>query len=304
MEGASAPPPAAPPHQVHPAAHELHQVCPLADGLDALGRDQRHGIVVRIRGAQSGRGANLIGARIHSRKDQPCRSSPGRRSACPPPRRRCPAAAGRCRCPPATIVLGTPLEPPFPEGLEQMPSSAWAASGAPRGCSGRPPGVYTTAVGYAGGLHAEPDLRGGVLRPHRPQRGRPGGVRPRQVITYEAIAEAVLGGPRPDPGHAPGQRRRHAVPLGHLRLLGRQQRGAAEASRDAYQERLTAAGYGEITTEIVAAPRVLLRRGLPPAVPGEGAQRLLRPRRHRRRLPDRGRRGRVTRGGPAVTARR
>ena len=44
-----------------------------------------------------------------------------------------------------------------------------------------------------------------------------------------------------------------------------------------YQEILTAAGYGTITTEIVGAARagVLLRRGLPPAVPRQGPQRLL-----------------------------
>ena len=64
---------------------------------------------------------------------------------------------------------------------------------------------------------------------------------------------------------------------------------AAEASRGAYQERLTAAGLGRITTEIVDAPAVLLRRGLPPAVPRQEPRRLLRHRRHRRELPDRAR---------------
>ena len=60
-----------------------------------------------------------------------------------------------------------------------------------------------------------------------------------------------------------------------------------------YQDVLTAAGYGEITTEILPAPAVLLRRGLPPAVPGEEPGRLLRPRRHRRELPGRPRRDRT-----------
>ena len=48
-----------------------------------------------------------------------------------------------------------------------------------------------------------------------------------------------------------------------------EQRAAAEASRDAYQASLTAAGFGTITTEIAPAGPVLLRRGLPPAVPRE-----------------------------------
>src|SRR5262249_24065083 len=48
-----------------------------------------------------------------------------------------------------------------------------------------------------------------------------------------------------------------------------------------------------------AGARVLLRRGLPPAVPGQESGRLLRPRRHRRHLPDRRRSGCViARGGP------
>ena len=46
-----------------------------------------------------------------------------------------------------------------------------------------------------------------------------------------------------------------------------EQRAAAQESRTAYQKKLAEAGYGEITTEIVPAPRVLFRRGLPPAVP-------------------------------------
>jgi Peptide methionine sulfoxide reductase len=49
------------------------------------------------------------------------------------------------------------------------------------------------------------------------------------------------------------QRRRHAVPVGDLHLQRRAARAAAEESRARYQSVLTAAGYGEITTEIVDA---------------------------------------------------
>ena len=63
--------------------------------------------------------------------------------------------------------------------------------------------------------HAEPDVRGGLQRPHRPHRGRAGRLRPvRRVVRRPG--QDVLRGPRPDPGHAPGQRRRHPVPLGDL----------------------------------------------------------------------------------------
>ena len=66
-----------------------------------------------------------------------------------------------------------------------------------------------------GRVHAEPDLPGGLHRAHRAQRGRSRGLR---HVEDELRSDAphLLGGTRPDPGHAPGQRRRHAVPLGHL----------------------------------------------------------------------------------------
>lgn len=55
--------------------------------------------------------------------------------------------------------------------------------------------------------------------------------------------------------HAPGQRCRHPVPLGHL-LHQPEQLEQAKASRDAFQAELNKAGFGEITTEIDQAPTV------------------------------------------------
>ena len=60
-----------------------------------------------------------------------------------------------------------------------------------------------------------------------------------------------------------------------------------ERTRAAFEEGLRAAGHGPITTEVAPGRPVLLRRGLPPAVPPQGAQRLLRPEGHRRHLRDR-----------------
>ena len=70
-----------------------------------------------------------------------------------------------------------------------------------------------------------------------------------------------------------------------------QQRSRRGARATAFQQALGQAGYGTITTEIARRAGVLLRRGLPPAVPRQEPRRLLRPRRHRRVLPDRARRG-------------
>ena len=105
----------------------------------------------------------------------------------------------------------------------------------PRLLLGRGEAVLGAARGHRhrgrlrGRLHAEPDLRGGLQRQDRPRRGRAGRVRP-VAHQLRAAAEAVLGGPRPDPGHAPGQRSRHAVPIRHLhahRCAGGGRRGVA-----------------------------------------------------------------------------
>ena len=135
-------------------------------------------------------------------------------------------------------------------------------------------GVYTTAVGYAGGYTPNPTYRGGLLGQHRPHRGRAASsTTPRRSATT-TLLEHVLGEPRPHPGHAPGQRHGHAVPLRRSTPRPTQQQRAAEASRDAYQEALDARrATATITTEIRPTRRLLLRRGLPPAVPGEEPRR-------------------------------
>ena len=151
------------------------------------------------------------------------------------------------------FVLGTPLEPPFPEGVETAVFGARLLLG----CGARP-------SGGAGRLHdrrrlrrrahAEPHLRGGLQRSHRPHRGRARRLPPRARSPTRTLLKRVLGGPRPDPGHAPGQRCRHAVPLGRSTRprtrSARPRRARASATRSA----LSDAGYGEITTEIVDAP--------------------------------------------------
>ena len=138
-----------------------------------------------------------------------------------------------------------------------------------------------------GRLHAEPDVRGGraAAAPATPRPCSSSSTRRRS--RYDEHPAPLLGEPRPDAGHAPGQRRRHAVPLGDLLGERRAARRPPRRRATCTRQELASAGYGEITTEIARGRAVLLRRGLPPAVPREEPERLLRARRHRRRLPGR-----------------
>ena len=130
----------------------------------------------------------------------PDRALPGRDREMPVPERH--------------FVLGTPLRRRS-RTASRPPSSAM-------GCFWGAERVFWQAPGrlHDGGrlrrrLHAEPDLRGGLLGLDRPHRGGAGGLRP-GADELRGDPAPVLGEPRSDPGHAPGQRRRHAVPLGDL----------------------------------------------------------------------------------------
>ena len=70
-------------------------------------------------------------------------------------------------------MLGTPLRPPFPDGFEQAIVGMGCFWGAER-VFWQAPGVYTTAVGYAGGYTPNPSYEEVVQRQDRPHRGRAG----------------------------------------------------------------------------------------------------------------------------------
>ena len=151
-------------------------------------------------------------------------------------------------------------------------------------------GVYTTAVGYAGGITPNPTYEEVCS-------GRTGHAEVVLVAfdtaqtSYEEMLRLFWEGHDPTQGMRQGNdvgtQYRSADPVAATRPSAQ----AAEASLSAYQQMLSAAGHGTITTELAeldaARAPVLLRRGLPPAVPRQEPRRLLRARRHRRRLPGR-----------------
>jgi peptide-methionine (S)-S-oxide reductase len=147
-------------------------------------------------------------------------------------------------------VLGTPLKPPFPEGIEQAVVGMGCFWGAER-VFWQAPGVYTTAVGYAGGFTPNPSYEEVCS-------GRTGHAEVVLVafdaarISYEEILRLFWENHDP----TQGMRQGNDVGTQYRSLIlwtTEAQRDAAEASRAAYSERLRAAGYPEITTEIEQA---------------------------------------------------
>src|SRR5579884_605712 len=147
-------------------------------------------------------------------------------------------------------VLGTPLQPPFPEGLERLVVGMGCFWGAER-VFWQAEGVYTTAAGYAGGYTPNPTYEEVCT-------GRTGHaevvlcVFDPQVLSLEGALRLFWE------HHDPTQGMRQGNDVGTqyrsaIYWADEAQRQAAEASREAYQAALARAGYGEITTEIAPA---------------------------------------------------
>jgi peptide-methionine (S)-S-oxide reductase len=149
------------------------------------------------------------------------------------------------------FVSGRPLKGPHPEGMAQIVFGMGCFWGAER-LFWQLPGVWVTSVGYAAGETPNPTYR-------EVCGGRTGHAEV-VLVTYDPAKIAVEDLLRVFwEGHDPTQGMRQGNDVGTqyrsgLYTFEPAQRAAAEASRDAYQARLTAAGRGRITTEIADAP--------------------------------------------------
>jgi peptide-methionine (S)-S-oxide reductase len=147
-------------------------------------------------------------------------------------------------------VLGTPLQPPFPEGFETAVFGLGCFWGAER-VFWQAPGVYTTAVGYAGGFTKNPSYEEVCS-------GRTGHAEVVLVVfdpaktSYDEILRLFWE------NHDPTQGMRQGNDVGTqyrsaILATTPAQREAAERSRAMFQQALAAEGYGQITTEIADA---------------------------------------------------
>jgi peptide-methionine (S)-S-oxide reductase len=147
-------------------------------------------------------------------------------------------------------VLGTPLKGPFPSGVQTAVFGMGCFWGAEQ-IFWQAEGVFTTAVGYAGGITPNPTYEEVCS-------GRTGHTEA-VLIAFDTAATSYQEMLKLFwEGHDPTQGMRQGNDVGTqyrsaILWLDEAQRVAAEASRETYQEMLTKAGHGEITTEIAQA---------------------------------------------------
>ena len=169
----------------------------------------------------------------------------------PTPEEALPGRPERMPVPARHFVNGNPLTPPFPEGYERALFGLGCFWGAERKFW-QTPGVFSTAVGYAGGYTPNPNykevcsgLTGHnevVLVIYDPQH-----------VSYDDLLKIFWE------AHDPTQGMRQGNDVGTQYRSGiytysDEQQNAAQRAHDLYQQALIAAGRGTVTTEIIPAP--------------------------------------------------
>ena len=145
-----------------------------------------------------------------------------------------------------------PLKGPYPDGFETAVFGLGCFWGAERKFWQAGPGVYVTAVGYAGGFTGQPDLAKRPARAGRDTRKLCWSSTIPKVISYEALLKLFWE------SHDPTQGMRQGNDVGSqdrsaIFATTPEQLAMAQASGRAYGEALKGRGFGDITTEIAEA---------------------------------------------------
>ena len=174
----------------------------------------------------------------------------GRPTVIPTPAEALPGRAEAMQFDPVHAVLGTSMIEPFPEDCERIVFGLGCFWGAERKFW-QLPGIHTTAVGYAAGHTPNPTYQEVctgmtghnevVLVVYRPAQ-----------IEFENLLKVFWESHDPTQGMRQGNDRGTQYRSG-IYYYDERQREAAAASLAAYQQKLSAAGYRAITTEIEAA---------------------------------------------------
>lgn len=175
----------------------------------------------------------------------------GKKSALPSPQEALPGRSAVMPVPEKHFVNGNPLKAPFPDGMELAMFGLGCFWGAERKFW-QQPGVYSTAVGYAAGYTPNPTYKevcSGmtghnevVLVVFDPQQ-----------VSYGDLVKLFWESHNPTQGMRQGNDSGTQYRSG-IYTYSPEQQDIAEQSRDLYQPALTKAGFGAITTEILAAP--------------------------------------------------
>ena len=150
------------------------------------------------------------------------------------------------------LVLGTPIAGPYPAGF-QIAEFALGCFWGEEKAFWEQPGVWTTAVGYQGGYTPNPTYQESCT-------GRTAHAETVRVVfdpaktSYAELLRIFWESHDPTQGMRQGNDRGTQY-RSAIFYTSPEQKAAAQESRDMYQKRLAEAGYGEITTDIVAAPQ-------------------------------------------------
>lgn len=174
-----------------------------------------------------------------------------RKMVIPDPSAALPGRDDRMPVPSTHEVLGTPLEPPFPENLELALFGLGCFWGAER-VFWQADGVYSTSVGYAAGHTPNPtyeEVCSAMTGHNEVVRV----VFDPEKTSYEELLRLFFESHDPTQGMRQGNDTGTQYRSG-IYYYSDAQREAAERVRDAFELRLMAVGFGEVTTEILPAP--------------------------------------------------